>query len=504
MSKYTIMCQSRITRGSGSRCRLAAIALLFLGALGSAGCLREPSASMRRYEALERDWHRSAAAGAALAERPNRSAARAAQAGEAASNPPRRSAFAPEAEPEEGASLFASDPYLERAALVRAVLARNPNLHAARYAWRAAIARYPQVTALDDPMLGIGISPRSIDSNAVDPAPQIDLSQKLPFPGKLRLRGQAALAEAEAMAQDHAAVELRLATMASLLFDDYYLASRALEINAEHIALLEEFQRIATARYETGEASQQDPIQAEVELTHALHRDLVLGTNRRITIEQINALLHRGMGAALPPAPPRMAIPASDHHGEDAAMLTERALEDRPELAAADARIEAEASRVDLARREYFPDVTVLGSYNRRMPREDVQGFVGVQLAVPIQIGRRRGALEEARARLEQARSRRRALEDEVRLSVQTGADRLAESRHVVRLFRDRLVPAAEDQISAARSGFETGRNSFLALIDAQRNLRNVELGYEQALADLGHRRAELDRSLGRLPGLAW
>jgi outer membrane protein TolC len=73
-----------------------------------------------------------------------------------------------------------------------------------------------------------------------------------------------------------------------------------------------------------------------------------------------------------------------------------------------------------------------------------------------------------------------------------------------VRLFRDRLLPAARDQVGAARSGFETGRNSFLALIDAERNLRNVELGYEEALASLGHRRAELDRALGRIPGLTW
>ena len=60
------------------------------------------------------------------------------------------------------------------------------------------------------------------------------------------------------------------------------------------------------------------------------------------------------------------------------------------------------------------------------------------------------------------------------------------------------------DQVDAARSGFETGRNSFLTLIDAERNLRNVELGYEEALANLGRRRAELDRALGRIPGLTW
>jgi outer membrane protein TolC len=290
--------------------------------------------------------------------------------------------------------------------------------------------------------------------------------------------------------------------MASLLFDDYYLVARSLEINAEHIVLLEEFKRIATVRYEAGEASQQDPIQAEVELTHAMHREIVLETARRVTTEQINALLHRRPDRALPPPPGRAVVPDA---GADAAdQLITRALEDRPELAAAGARVAAEEARVDLAWREYFPDFTVTGSYNRLWQKSDLQPFVGVQLNVPLQLGRRKAAVEEAQARLEQARSQRLAIEDDVRLAVHSGVDRLGEAGHVARLYRDRLLPAANDQVGAARSGFETGRNSFLTLIDAERNLRNVELGYEEALANVGRRRAELDRALGRIPGLTW
>ena len=162
------------------------------------------------------------------------------------------------------------------------------------------------------------------------------------------------------------------------------------------------------------------------------------------------------------------------------------------------------SARVGLARREYFPDITVTGSYNRLWQKRDLRPFVGLQLNVPLQIGRRKAAVEEAQARLEQVRHERFAIEDEVRLGVQSGADRLAEAGHVLRLFRDRLIPAAADQVAAARSGFETGRNSFLALIDAERNLLSVELGYEKALASLGQRRAELDQELGHLPGLSW
>jgi len=399
-------------------------------------------------------------------------------------------------------SVFAGAAVLERRALVEAVLERNPNVRAARYAWRAALDRHPQVVAWDDPMLGAGLAPRSFGSDAVDDAYTFDLSQRVPFPGKRRLEGEAALAEAAAASHDYEAVKLGLATMASTLYDDYYLATRSLEINAEHVVLLRDFMRVAAARYEVGEASQQDPLQAEVRLAHATHRDVVLDTSRRITAERINALLHRDPKAELPPPPRRIAVPVSEPGHEGA--WSEEALAEVPEIAAASAREDAEAKRMARARREYWPDVTVLGAYNGVMQEEELQPFVGLQLSVPLQLGRRRAAVEEASARLEAARSARLALEDGVRLAVQSGVDRLEEAHHVERLFRDRLLPAARDHVAAARSGFETGRNSFLALIEAERNLLDTELGHQEALASLGRRRAELDRARGRLPALDW
>jgi outer membrane protein TolC len=436
--------------------------VLSLALLAATACT---TATSTRYRTLSEDWHSKA----------------------------------PASTVDSGVQLFEGTVHLERRELVALVLERNPSVHSARYAWRAALERYPQVTALDDPMLGVGVAPRSIGSSTVDDAPKFDLSQKLPFPGKLRLRGEAAMAEAEAASHDFEAVRLRLATMASLLFDDYYLAARSLEINLEHVGLLEEFKGIAASRYEAGEASQQDPIQAEVELTHALHREVVLETARRVTAEQLNALLHRPPRSTLPPPPLRIPVPADAPDPAEA--LIDQALVDKPELAAAVARVGAEESRLGLARREYFPDVTVTGSYNRLWQDEDLQPFVGIQFNVPLQLGRRRAAVAEAEARLEGARSHRLAVEDDVRLAVQVGVDRLAEARHIEQLYRDRLVPAARDQVAAARSGFETGRNSFLALIDAERNLLNVQLGYEEALANFGRRRAELDRARGRIPG---
>src|SRR5262249_38523286 len=95
-------------------------------------------------------------------------------------------------------------------ALVEQVVARNPSLTQMTAAWQAAAARYPQVTALDDPMLGATIGPASIGSNEVDFAYRLEVSQKLPFCGKRWLRGQSARAEAAAAGNEVDDMHLQL------------------------------------------------------------------------------------------------------------------------------------------------------------------------------------------------------------------------------------------------------------------------------------------------------
>ena len=384
---------------------------------------------------------------------------------------------------------------LDRAALMRMVLERNPSVDAARHAWRAAAAEVPQAGALPYPTVDYGVAPLSFGPE--DRLGQrVQATQRIPFPGKLGLREAMARAEAEMAEGDFRAMRLEIALAASLLFDDWYEVHRALEINAEHQELLDDFKRIAAARFASGQASMQDPLQAEVELAHLEHREIVLETERAVLRARINALLHRATRASLPPPPEELAPPATD----DSADLIERALEGRPEVASADAGVRAGRASLSLAKRELLPDLMLMGSYDSMWMDPDHQWMAGVGITVPLWPGRVRGVRDEAHARFARAQRIRERVEDEIGLEVTRAQERLQEAHHVLRLVRDRVLPAARDQVSAARSGFESGRNSFLALIEAERNLRSVKLSLERALADLHRRQAELSRALGRIP----
>lgn len=130
--------------------------------------------------------------------------------------------------------------------------------------------------------------------------------------------------------------------------------------------------------------------------------------------------------------------------------------------------------------------------------------MVGLGLSLPVWRERVRAGIAAAEAELDATDQRLVALADRIGAEVKAAVDRLEESRHVVALFTNRLLPAARDQIAAAQSGFETGQVTFLPVIDAERNLRDIELGLALARAQYQQRLAELQRAVGLPPGSPW
>ncbi len=421
------------------------------------------------------------------------------------------SAVAPSAEFGSSRALFhtsdhepavAAGQVLDRAEFVRAVLAQNPTIDAARHGWRAALARVRQAGVFEDPMLDLGVAPLSIGSSRAPFGYEVAISQKLPWFGKRSLEEAASSAEAEAARSDYESVKRELALTAVTLYDDYFIEARSLEINAAHVELMRAMHASAVAQFSSGHGSEQDALQAEAELTHMEHDAVILASRRDITMAEMNELLHRAPELALPPPPKELSLPAEP--AADTGGLEATAVRNRPDIAAAGQRARAEEARAERAERESYPDFTVSTSYNSMWDMPQHRWMVGLGLNLPLQTGRRAGAADEARAMRAQFQSDAERMTDEARTQVFVSRKQLEESRHVLKLFQTRLLPVAKDQIDAARAGFVTSQNPFVAVVEAERNLRGVELEYQMMRAEYVKRRAELDRALGRIPGLDW
>ena len=64
-------------------------------------------------------------------------------------------------------------------------------------------------------------------------------------------------------------------------------------------------------------------------------------------------------------------------------------------------------------------------------------------------------------------------------------------------LYRDGLVPKAEQALNASYTAFQAGETDFLNLLDAQRQWLDFQLSYQRALTDLAIARAEIEMLTG-------
>lgn len=392
---------------------------------------------------------------------------------------------------------FSAQTELSVEQLVAEVQVRNPSLQAASAAWRAAAERYPQVVSFDDPMFTGMIGPQGIGMDDGG-GWMVQASQAVPWAGKRALRGSAAAAEADAMRGDIGDTRLRLAEAARTAFYDYYLARRQIEVNSTTQHLLEQFRAIARDKYQVNQATEQDVLQADVELASLESRRTELARDEQIAIARINTLLHRAANHPLPPPPADAPLPESPPAIEE---LQQQAVHSRPDLYAQQARIRTERANVALACKEYYPDLNLVAKYDGFMP-EEMRPQVGIDVNVPLRYARRSAAEREAVDRLQQRCAEYQVLLDQTRFEVQSAFERTIQSAQVVRRFEEKILPAAQRGLDSALANYTSGNLDFLRMLDAERQLNNQREMYYQAIAEYHRRVAELARVVGE-PGVS-
>lgn len=384
---------------------------------------------------------------------------------------------------------------LQREELIDEVLERNPTVAEAAGAIRAATARLEVAGSLEDPRLSASLAPLTLDDSSIGAS--IELSQEIPWPGRLGAREDQARAMLEMQRADLQQVQVELALRASTLFDRWYLIHRALELNEHHRMLAEQLKSSAESQYVAGTAAQQDPLQAEVRITRLLRQRTDLEAERRVIRAAINALLHRSPISPVPPPPdslpPPVALSAESVEGLEP-------LADQPLLARRRAQIAEAEAGLRLAQLESRPDLMAMTRYNSMWMDEDHRLMVGVGLRLPVRRSRIEASIRAARAELESSQAALESAVDEVTFEVQESLYELESHLETLELYRNLLIPASRDQVDAAHVGFIADRNSFLALLEAEENLQEVLLGYHETLSAAWSAAARALASAGDVP----
>lgn len=203
-----------------------------------------------------------------------------------------------------GAAALAAElpsPRLDLSELTQEVVARNPEIQAAHQRWVAATAGIPQAQTLPDPRVNLSYQ------NVTEREGMYGVSQELPFPGKLRLRGAVATREAERLEQEYLATRLRIIARLKETYFDLHLVHKSLAVVEKNKRLLQDFASTATARYGVGRATQQDVFRAQTEISRVLVRLATLEQRKESLRADINRLLNRSPFNPLG-APPEITV----------------------------------------------------------------------------------------------------------------------------------------------------------------------------------------------------
>ncbi len=397
-----------------------------------------------------------------------------------------------------------ADPVL--ASLVRESLEKNPEYARARAELAAERERIPQAGALGDPTLTLGIQNDGFQrieiGNMGTSFWQVMVTQPLPWPGKRGLRED--VARSTASATEAGLERVRLTTVASVerAYVDLLLVRGQLELLEKLEVLWKEAEAIARARYEVGAVPQSDLVRAQLERTRLVQQRLALEASEQARLQALNRLRVHPLDEPIVTSrrisdvgtPP---LPSTEEAAADAEARS-------PDLAQAHRSVVTAERRVDLARRERYPDFTVSAAI---MPRGglDPMWAASVGVSLPIFAGSKQSrAVAENASRRDAETQAEETIRQILRLRTRERLTALDALLKTIRLYREGLLVQSDTAVRSTVTQYKVGRVPFASVLEVMRGFVADEGGYLDTLAEAQRVAiAQRELTLQPAPGLA-
>lgn len=415
----------------------------------------------------------------------------------------------------------------------------HPELLAKYAQWQSLLQRIPQVTSLEDPVLTYGQFVLS-DVNRV----KVSLAQKFPWFGTLRVRGDRALARANAALQEFYAIRNHAFASVKKAYFDYAFLAQSVRVTEAQLDILDFMEEIVRSKYTLGLATEDEVLRIQIEQAQVRDQRASLDQFRFAASARLSEAVGRTAFDVLP-------WPKETQHPPilpETTVLLGQVKRMNPELRAIEYLQEGAADSVALARKKGRPDFTFALDYTsvsrprqirpdrprpsslhgaRRLLSGTSAGSSGaltdlyavatsdeplsyrsggednllltVKVNLPIWRKRIRASVEEA-SLIEKSMAYQRAHRT---ISLQSAAQlaifEVVDARRRFDLFTETLLPQAEQAYESLQSSYATAdtRASFLDLLESVQLLLDFELQQVQASRDLHVAAANLEMILG-------
>ncbi len=388
--------------------------------------------------------------------------------------------------------------------LIDQAYAHNPAIAQAREAWRATVESYRVTTGYPDPQLMVTWFPEPIETRLGPQDWNAQISQMIPFPGKLSKAGELVAADAQIarLKLDKAVKETLLAVKES--FYELWYIRQASAITQHNARLLAHLRKIGETAHADNRATLIDVVKAQSQTGQLQYDALLLEELEQTEITRLNGLLDRSPESAIGPLEP----PTLGPFAVDVEAIYQLAEANQEEIKMAQVGVDKGDTKVSLARFQNLPDFKVglfyagIGEPDVAMPPRDAgRDAIGLQagISIPLWFGKNNSRVDQAMAEKSRARAEKQARINNVRTQIRTLYFKARNAQRIVDLYEADLVPQAARSMEIAEVWYRDGQSSFTDFIETQSVWYNFQLALARARADYGISLARLERLAGTL-----
>jgi outer membrane protein TolC len=389
-------------------------------------------------------------------------------------------------------------------ALIDEALEKNPMLLAKKNQIKSMKERIPQAGTLPDPMVKLGLVnlPESFDFND-EPMTQkqIALSQKFPFPGKLKLNKEITRKDFNRLEVEFAYEQLDIISNVKKIYYSLFFIDKSIEITEKDKTILNNFLEIARTRYSVGKGIQQDVLKAEVELSRMIEKLVILKQQRTSITAKMNSLLNRDISTPLEGRPEVLQTSFNLNPEE----LKSSSLKDHPVLKSIQFDLEKAETAHNLAQKEYYPNFEVGFSYGQRedspnQSRPDFySGFVGINIPIWYKTKQNR-KVEETKYTIFSAEAIYEDTKNELHYRIAKLLAEIEQNTQLLDLYKNGIIPQATHTLDSSMASYQVGTIDFLTLLTNLITLYRYELEYYKVFIDYEKNLADLELSVGKRP----
>lgn len=382
------------------------------------------------------------------------------------------------------------DDYLAYAAL------NNQGLTAAYFAWVGQLKKAGYMGALPDPKLTYGYFLENVETRVGPQEQRIGLRQTIPWFGSLGSSKDIALEGANAAYQKFRSLKLALFYKVKSAYYDYYYLGRNIQLTSDNIELLKLWEAVARAKYKAGLRQYSDVLKAQVELGMLVDKLETLQASAGPLAARLRATLNLAPDIEILSP---VSIPV-DETPSQRDLALQQARDNNPDISALVHRVDQRAAARRLAGKKSYPNFTLGVDYietgQALNPTLDGSGkdplALSVGINLPIWFGKNKARKDEAQAALLRAQYTLSEKKNRVVEITEMALFRHEDALRKIHLYRDGLIPKAQQSLNASYTAYEAGKADFFNVLDAQRMLLSFQLRYDLAITELANAQAEL------------